>query len=142
MGPNYGYLMALGGARGTRRAASTGLVLAVGENAVAPLGHHPSIRPSLLPFRHEIAPEHIPPRTNLARQKRPGFQAAESGNVEDFMRLYLSEPSRLAVRDGRGRTAAHQAAARNNTNILHFINNYGGGTCPEVRIVRIARNRY
>lgn len=54
-------------------------------------------------------------------------QAAESGNVEDFMRLYLSEPSRLAVRDGRGRTAAHQAAARNNTNILHFINNYGGG---------------
>ncbi|CAB3226223.1 unnamed protein product [Arctia plantaginis] len=52
--------------------------------------------------------------------------AAESGNVEDFMRLYLSEPSRLAVRDGRGRTAAHQAAARNNTNILHFINNYGG----------------
>ncbi|KAL0902157.1 hypothetical protein ABMA27_000099 [Loxostege sticticalis] len=42
------------------------------------------------------------------------------------MRLYLSEPSRLAVRDVRGRTAAHQAAARNNTNILHFINNYGG----------------
>ncbi|XP_035438092.2 transient receptor potential cation channel subfamily A member 1 isoform X8 [Spodoptera frugiperda] len=54
------------------------------------------------------------------------LRAAESGNVEDFMRLYLSEPSRLAVRDGRGRTAAHQAAARNNTNILHFINNYGG----------------
>ncbi|XP_049885221.1 transient receptor potential cation channel subfamily A member 1 [Pectinophora gossypiella] len=54
------------------------------------------------------------------------LQAAESGNVEDFMRLYLSEPSRLAVRDTRGRTAAHQAAARNNTNILHFINNYGG----------------
>ncbi|XP_028170510.1 transient receptor potential cation channel subfamily A member 1, partial [Ostrinia furnacalis] len=54
------------------------------------------------------------------------LQAAESGNVEDFMRLYLSEPSRLAVRDVRGRTAAHQAAARNNTNILHFINNYGG----------------
>ncbi|CAG9788975.1 unnamed protein product [Diatraea saccharalis] len=52
--------------------------------------------------------------------------AAESGNVEDFMRLYLSEPSRLAVRDVRGRTAAHQAASRNNTNILHFINNYGG----------------
>ncbi|XP_047040389.1 transient receptor potential cation channel subfamily A member 1 isoform X3 [Helicoverpa zea] len=54
------------------------------------------------------------------------LRAAESGNVEDFMRLYLSEPSRLAVRDGRGRTAAHQAAAKNNTNILHFINNYGG----------------
>lgn len=54
-------------------------------------------------------------------------QAAESGNVEDFMRLYLSEPSRLAVRDTRGRTAAHQAAARNNTNILQYINNYAGG---------------
>ncbi|KAL4717669.1 hypothetical protein ACJJTC_000818 [Scirpophaga incertulas] len=54
------------------------------------------------------------------------LKAAESGNVEDFMRLYLSEPSRLAVRDVRGRSAAHQAAARNNTNILHFINNYGG----------------
>ncbi|XP_026747288.1 transient receptor potential cation channel subfamily A member 1 isoform X3 [Trichoplusia ni] len=54
------------------------------------------------------------------------LRAAESGNVEDFMRLYLSEPSRLTVRDGRGRTAAHQAATRNNTNILHFINNYGG----------------
>lgn len=54
-------------------------------------------------------------------------QAAESGNVDDFMRLYLSEPSRLAVRDSRGRTAAHQAAARNNTNILQFINNYAGG---------------
>ncbi|CAG5039511.1 unnamed protein product [Parnassius apollo] len=53
-------------------------------------------------------------------------EAAESGNVEDFMRLYLSEPSRLDVRDPRGRTPAHQAAARNNTNILHFINNYGG----------------
>ncbi|KAJ8736891.1 hypothetical protein PYW07_000162 [Mythimna separata] len=52
--------------------------------------------------------------------------AAESGNVKDFMRLYLSESSRLAVKDGRGRTAAHQAAARNNTKILHFINNYGG----------------
>ncbi|XP_072930871.1 transient receptor potential cation channel subfamily A member 1-like [Epargyreus clarus] len=54
------------------------------------------------------------------------LEAAESGNVEDFMRLYLNEPSRLEVRDARGRTAAHQAAARNNTNILHFINNYAG----------------
>ncbi|XP_068620625.1 transient receptor potential cation channel subfamily A member 1 [Battus philenor] len=54
------------------------------------------------------------------------MQATESGNVEDFMRLYLRDPSRLNVRDPRGRTAAHQAAAKNNTNILHFINNYGG----------------
>nr|XP_034839618.1 transient receptor potential cation channel subfamily A member 1 [Maniola hyperantus] len=54
------------------------------------------------------------------------LRAAESGNVEDFMRLYLMDTSRLSVKDARGRTAAHQAAARNNTNILHFIKNYGG----------------
>ncbi|CAH2035066.1 unnamed protein product, partial [Iphiclides podalirius] len=54
------------------------------------------------------------------------LQAAESGNMEDFMRLYLSEPSRLSVSDPRGRTAAHQAAAKNNTNILLYIHNYGG----------------
>ncbi|XP_037299699.1 transient receptor potential cation channel subfamily A member 1 isoform X2 [Manduca sexta] len=54
------------------------------------------------------------------------LRAAESGNVEDFTRLYLSEPGRLGVRDGRGRTATHQAAAKNNTNILHYIKNYGG----------------
>ncbi|KPJ00566.1 Transient receptor potential cation channel subfamily A member 1 [Papilio xuthus] len=54
------------------------------------------------------------------------LQAAESGNVEDFMRLYLNDPSRLSLRDPRGRTAAHQAATKNNANILHFINNYGG----------------
>ncbi|CAH0716261.1 unnamed protein product, partial [Brenthis ino] len=52
--------------------------------------------------------------------------AAESGNVEDFRRLYLTEPSRLSVRDTRGRTAAHQAAARDNVNILHFIKNNNG----------------
>ncbi|XP_050360802.1 transient receptor potential cation channel subfamily A member 1 [Nymphalis io] len=54
------------------------------------------------------------------------LRAAESGNVEDFKRLYLSEPSRLSVCDKRGRTAAHQAAARNNINILQFIVCHGG----------------
>ncbi|XP_061382460.1 transient receptor potential cation channel subfamily A member 1 isoform X1 [Danaus plexippus] len=53
-------------------------------------------------------------------------KAAESGNVEDFMRLYLTEPSRISIRDSNGRTAAHQAAAKNHTNILHSINKYGG----------------
>ncbi|CAH2103609.1 unnamed protein product [Euphydryas editha] len=53
-------------------------------------------------------------------------KAAESGNAEDFKRLYLTEPSRLSLRDTRGRTAAHQAAARNNTNILQIIVHYGG----------------
>ncbi|XP_049946410.1 transient receptor potential cation channel subfamily A member 1 [Schistocerca serialis cubense] len=54
------------------------------------------------------------------------LQAAESGNVEDFGRLYLAEPARLAVRDSRGRAAAHQAAARNKLNILQFIATHGG----------------
>lgn len=55
------------------------------------------------------------------------LQAAESGNVDDFSRLYLSKPSRLNVRDARGRTAIHQAAAKNNTNIMIMISSYGGG---------------
>ena len=55
------------------------------------------------------------------------LQAAESGNVEDFGRLYLAEPGRLGVRDSRGRAAAHQAAARNKVNILQFIAAHGGG---------------
>ena len=55
------------------------------------------------------------------------FQAAESGNVEDFGRLYLAEPARLGVRDARGRAAVHQAAARNKLNILQFISAHGGG---------------
>ncbi|XP_021938939.1 transient receptor potential cation channel subfamily A member 1 isoform X3 [Zootermopsis nevadensis] len=54
------------------------------------------------------------------------LRAAESGNVEDFGRLYLAEPGRLGVRDSRGRAAAHQAAARNKLNILQFIAAHGG----------------
>nr|QDR50963.1 Transient receptor potential cation channel A1 [Heliconius melpomene] len=54
------------------------------------------------------------------------LRAAESGNVEDFRRLYVTDPSRLSVRDTRGRCAAHQAAARDNVNILEFIKNQNG----------------
>jgi len=55
------------------------------------------------------------------------FQAAESGNLDDFNRLFVAEPARLEVRDSKGRAAVHQAAARNKLNILHFIRNHGGG---------------
>nr|CAD7261854.1 unnamed protein product [Timema shepardi] len=55
-----------------------------------------------------------------------GLQAAESGNIEDFGRLFQAEPSRLRVRDSKGRAAAHQAAARNKLNILQFIDAHGG----------------
>jgi len=55
------------------------------------------------------------------------FQAAESGNLDDFNRLFIAEPARLDVRDSKGRAAVHQAAARNKLNILQFIRNHGGG---------------
>ncbi|KAF5301244.1 hypothetical protein FQR65_LT00944 [Abscondita terminalis] len=54
------------------------------------------------------------------------LRAAESGNLETFQRLYFADPSRLIIRDGRGRTAAHQAAFKNRTNILQFIAAHGG----------------
>ncbi|XP_066908151.1 transient receptor potential cation channel subfamily A member 1 isoform X3 [Halyomorpha halys] len=54
------------------------------------------------------------------------LRAAESGNLEDFNRLFLAEPERLNVRDSKGRAAAHQAAARNKINILQFIANHAG----------------
>ncbi|KAJ8922148.1 hypothetical protein NQ315_004083, partial [Exocentrus adspersus] len=52
--------------------------------------------------------------------------AAESGNLEIFERLYYAEPTRLSIKDTRGRTPAHQAAARNRINILKFIHENGG----------------
>ncbi|XP_065161233.1 transient receptor potential cation channel subfamily A member 1 isoform X2 [Atheta coriaria] len=54
------------------------------------------------------------------------LRAAESGNLETFKRLYFAEPTRLAIQDIRGRTATHQAAARNRKNILEFIVAQGG----------------
>lgn len=57
------------------------------------------------------------------------LQAAESGNLDDFNRLFIAEPARLEVRDSKGRAAVHQAAARNKLNILQFIRNHGGGKC-------------
>ncbi|XP_055621544.1 transient receptor potential cation channel subfamily A member 1 isoform X6 [Toxorhynchites rutilus septentrionalis] len=54
------------------------------------------------------------------------LRAAESGNLDEFIRLYEGDNSRLAVRDSRSRTAAHQAAARNRVSILSFIHVQGG----------------
>lgn len=55
------------------------------------------------------------------------FQAAEAGNLDEFIRLYQRDNTRLSVKDVRGRTAAHQAAARNRVNILQFIQTQQGG---------------
>lgn len=49
------------------------------------------------------------------------LQAAESGNLEEFIRLYQGDNGRLMVKDARGRTAAHQASSRNRVNILQYI---------------------
>ncbi|XP_046391330.1 transient receptor potential cation channel subfamily A member 1 [Ischnura elegans] len=54
------------------------------------------------------------------------LRAAESGDLEEFGRLYFAEPARLRVQDSRGRSAAHQAAARNKSQILQFIATHGG----------------
>ncbi|XP_025200863.1 transient receptor potential cation channel subfamily A member 1 isoform X3 [Melanaphis sacchari] len=54
------------------------------------------------------------------------LRAAESGNLDDFNRLFIAEPARLDMRDSKGRAAVHQAAARNKLNILQFIRNHGG----------------
>lgn len=55
------------------------------------------------------------------------LQAAEAGNLDDFVRLYQGNNSRLAVQDAKGRTSAHQAAVRNRVNILQFIKEQHGG---------------
>ncbi|XP_062137257.1 transient receptor potential cation channel subfamily A member 1 isoform X8 [Drosophila sulfurigaster albostrigata] len=49
------------------------------------------------------------------------LRAAESGNLDDFKRLYIADTTRITLKDGKGRTAAHQAAARNRVNILRYI---------------------
>ncbi|XP_023036985.1 transient receptor potential cation channel subfamily A member 1 isoform X4 [Drosophila willistoni] len=54
------------------------------------------------------------------------LQAAESGNLDDFKRLFMADNTRIALKDGKGRTAAHQAAARNRVNILSYIRDQSG----------------
>ena len=57
------------------------------------------------------------------------MQAAEAGNLEEFMRLYQGDNTRLTVKDVRGRTTAHQAAVKNRVNILQFIREQQGCMC-------------
>ncbi|XP_017862100.1 PREDICTED: transient receptor potential cation channel subfamily A member 1 isoform X4 [Drosophila arizonae] len=54
------------------------------------------------------------------------LRAAESGNLDDFKRLFMADNTRIALQDGKGRTAAHQAAARNRVNILRYIRDQSG----------------
>ncbi|XP_071050717.1 transient receptor potential cation channel subfamily A member 1 isoform X2 [Onthophagus taurus] len=59
------------------------------------------------------------------------LRAAESGNLDMFKRLYFADQERLAIKDSRGRTAVHQAAVRNRTNILEFILSQGADFNPQ-----------
>ncbi|KAH8259773.1 hypothetical protein KR026_010148 [Drosophila bipectinata] len=54
------------------------------------------------------------------------LRAAESGNLDDFKRLFMADNTRISLKDGKGRTAAHQAAARNRVNILRYIRDQHG----------------
>ncbi|XP_015044132.2 transient receptor potential cation channel subfamily A member 1 isoform X8 [Drosophila pseudoobscura] len=54
------------------------------------------------------------------------LQAAESGNLDDFKRLFMADNTRISLKDGKGRTAAHQATARNRVNILRYIRDQNG----------------
>ena len=54
-------------------------------------------------------------------QCHPQFQAAEAGDLESFVRLYQGDNARLGVKDARGRSAVHLAAAKNRVNILQYI---------------------
>jgi transient receptor potential cation channel subfamily A member 1 len=48
------------------------------------------------------------------------------------VRLHQFDNSRLFVKDGKGRTVAHQAAARNRINILQYIHEMNGDlNCQE-----------
>uniref|UniRef100_A0A8D8VMJ4 Transient receptor potential cation channel subfamily A member 1 n=1 Tax=Cacopsylla melanoneura TaxID=428564 RepID=A0A8D8VMJ4_9HEMI len=60
------------------------------------------------------------------------LRAAESGNIEDFSRLFLADPSRLNVKDSRGRAAVHQASTKNRVNILLFIHNHSGAASTPI----------
>lgn len=39
-------------------------------------------------------------------------KAAEAGNLEEFVRLYQFDNTRLSVKDGKGRTVAHQVGKK------------------------------
>lgn len=54
-------------------------------------------------------------------------QAADSGNLVEFKRLYLADTTRLEYRDSKGKCAIHFAAAKNHVNILKYIKDHKGG---------------
>ena len=80
--------------------------------------HQNKLSVKLLMFRYQIT---------FYCNSSPINKAAEAGNLDEFIRLYQFDNSRLSVKDGKGRTVAHQAAAKNKKNILEFIFQNNGG---------------
>ncbi|XP_045160098.2 transient receptor potential cation channel subfamily A member 1-like isoform X2 [Mercenaria mercenaria] len=54
------------------------------------------------------------------------LKAASKGSLEDFQRLYESDPSRISIQDAKGCTPTHKAAEAGRVNILTFIHEKGG----------------
>lgn len=54
------------------------------------------------------------------------LQVAEQGNVPEFTRLVTSDPTKLNVRDSRGRASVHQATIRNHVKILEIVVAFNG----------------
>uniref|UniRef100_T1JBU7 Ion transport domain-containing protein n=1 Tax=Strigamia maritima TaxID=126957 RepID=T1JBU7_STRMM len=50
---------------------------------------------------------------------------AELGNLKEFERLYLADPSRLKSTDLKGRTVLHAAASKNKVNVLQYALEHG-----------------
>ncbi|OXA64028.1 Transient receptor potential cation channel subfamily A member 1 [Folsomia candida] len=53
-------------------------------------------------------------------------EIAEQGNVAEFTRLVTEDPSKLDIRDGRGRASVHQATIRNHVKILEVVERFNG----------------
>lgn len=61
--------------------------------------------------------------------------------MDDFKRLYQADNTRLSLQDGKGRTAAHQAAARNRVNILRYIRDQNGGNLKSLQVFQINHHK-
>ena len=55
------------------------------------------------------------------------LQVAARGNLEEFIKVYTADPSRLEVKDNKGQRPLHAAAAKGHTNIVDFIVEHHGG---------------
>ncbi|XP_061391086.1 uncharacterized protein LOC133326469, partial [Musca vetustissima] len=83
--------------------------------------HHHQQPPS-----HRSSTQQQMQNTEIIEVQQHHQSAAEAGNLDDFKSLYQADNTRLSLQDGKGRTAAHQAASRNRVNILRYIRDQNG----------------